>query len=136
MLPSIFDRGKLRTSGLCYSLLHLTVYTEMTGNTIERLMKFLYERLELGLVYTISDHFSCRIVFMNPIQKMFRSMAVYIPNSGAECRWCTLPGSSLPRNAWYAGAARMGHIFELRYRDGFRFLPSGIKIGTDFQTPV
>ena len=47
MLPSIFDRGKLRTSRLCCSLSHLTVHTEMTGNTIERLMKLLCERLEL-----------------------------------------------------------------------------------------
>ena len=30
-----------------------------------------------GLVYKISDHFSCRIVFMNPIQKMLRSVSVY-----------------------------------------------------------
>ena len=36
-----------------------------------------------GLVYKISDHFSCRIVFMNPIQKMLRSVGV-IPNSGTE----------------------------------------------------
>ena len=27
-------------------------------------------------------------------------------------------------------------IFELRYGDGSQFLPSGIKIGIDFQTPV
>ena len=47
MLPSIFDRGKLRTSRLCCSLSRLTVHTAMTGNTIERLMKLLYERLEL-----------------------------------------------------------------------------------------
>ena len=36
-------KGKLRTSGLCCSLSHLAVHTEMTGNTIERLMKLLYE---------------------------------------------------------------------------------------------
>ena len=48
MLPSIFDRGKLRTSRLCCSLSHLTVHIEITGNTIERLMKLLYERLEFG----------------------------------------------------------------------------------------
>ena len=47
MLPSIFDRGKFRTSGLCCSLSHLAVHTEMTGNTIETLIKLLYERLEL-----------------------------------------------------------------------------------------
>ena len=45
--PSIFDREKLRTSGLCCSLSHLTVHTEMTGNTIEILMKLLYKRFEL-----------------------------------------------------------------------------------------
>ena len=28
-----------------YNLLHLAVHTEMTGNTIERLMKLLYERV-------------------------------------------------------------------------------------------
>ena len=37
-------KGKLRTSGLCCSLLHLAVHIEMTGNTIERLM---YERVNV-----------------------------------------------------------------------------------------
>ena len=30
-----------------------------------------------GLVYTISDYFSCRIAFLNPVQKTLRSMSVY-----------------------------------------------------------
>ena len=47
MLPSVFDRGKFTTSGLCCSLSHLAVHTEMTGNTIERLMKLLYERVNV-----------------------------------------------------------------------------------------
>ena len=47
MLPSIFDRGKLTTNGLCCSLSHLPVHTEMTGNTIERQTKLLYEKLKL-----------------------------------------------------------------------------------------
>ena len=29
------------------------------------------------LVYTISDYFSCRIIFLNPVQKTLRSMSVY-----------------------------------------------------------
>ena len=33
--------------------------------------------VNLGLVYTISDHFSCLIVFMNPTQKMLQSVGVY-----------------------------------------------------------
>ena len=39
-----------------------------------------------------------------------------------------MPGTEVPLG-WVA-------IFELRYRDGSRFLPSGIKIGIDFQTLV
>ena len=31
----------------------------------------------LGLVYTISDYFSCRIAFLNPVQKTLQSMRVY-----------------------------------------------------------
>ena len=30
-----------------------------------------------GLVYTMSDYFSCRIAFLNPVQKTLRSMSVY-----------------------------------------------------------
>ena len=29
------------------------------------------------LIYTISDYFSCRISFLNPVQKTLRSMSVY-----------------------------------------------------------
>ena len=38
-----------------------------------------YKKIEsfIGLVYTISDYFSCRIIFMNPIQKTLWSVSVY-----------------------------------------------------------
>ena len=57
------------------------------------------------------------------------------------------PGGSLPRNALYGGAARMGRNFlaqvlgwvsisAIWYKDRSQFLASGTKIGIDFQTPV
>ena len=32
---------------------------------------------DLGLVYTVSDYFSCRIAFLNLVQKTLPSMSVY-----------------------------------------------------------
>ena len=39
------------------------------------------EARDLGLVYTISDYLSCRIIFMNPVRKMLQSVNVYTKSS-------------------------------------------------------
>ena len=54
----------------------LTSYTKFEFNSL-RNNEIAMKLLITGLVYTISDHFSCRIVFMDPIHKMLRSVGVY-----------------------------------------------------------
>ena len=48
-----------------------------------------YEKVELRISWygpsnLVSDPMSCRVVVINAIQKMLRSVDVYIPNSAAE----------------------------------------------------
>ena len=41
--------------------------------------------IRCGLVFTISDYFSCRIAFLNPIQETLRSVSVYTSSVTIFC---------------------------------------------------
>ena len=78
-------------------------------------------------------HFSVECLLYDLTRnKFFKDFSIDINGVDMKDAFIHLPGGSLPRNAWYEVTLGWVAIFDLRYRDGSRFLAFGIRMGRNF----